>query len=90
MISCAAAIRRRARGRRGRASSLYIFDAKKRIARTFGEVRGLKPGQVRATGSAGSRCTAQGGFLEVQRCRIDDGKKIAGPEAGLAPGTILG
>ncbi len=69
---------------------LYIFDAKKRIARTFGEVRSLKPGQVAETGSASFTVHAQGGFLEVLRCRIDDGKKIAGSEAGLAPGTILG
>jgi methionyl-tRNA formyltransferase len=69
---------------------LYIFDAKKRIARTFDDVRSLKPGQVADAGSASLTVHAQGGFLEVLRCRIDDGKKIAGAEAGLAPGTLLG
>jgi len=69
---------------------LQIFDARKRVARTFGEVRGMRPGQVTAAGGAGFSVHAQGGFIEVLRCRIDDGKKIAGSEAGIAPGTILG
>ena len=69
---------------------LTIFDARKRIARSFGEVRNLKPGQVSALGGDRFTVHAQGGFLDVMRCRIDDGKKIAGPEAGIAAGTILG
>ena len=69
---------------------LRIFEAKKRIARTFGEVRGMKPGQVSAAGGASFTVHAQGGFLEVLRCRIGDGKKIAGHEAGIAAGAILG
>ena len=31
-----------------------------------------------------------GGFIEVLRCRLDDGSKIAGGAAGLTTGTILG
>jgi methionyl-tRNA formyltransferase len=69
---------------------LQLFDAKKTIARTFGAVRGMKPGQLSRVGGASFTVHAQGGFLEVLRCRIDDGKKIAGSEAGLAEGDVLG
>ena len=69
---------------------LQIFDARKTLARTFGMVRGIKPGQVAATTAQGVTVLAQGGFIEMQRCRIDDGKKIPALEAGLAPGAILG
>ncbi|HUK61668.1 MAG TPA: methionyl-tRNA formyltransferase [Stellaceae bacterium] len=69
---------------------LTLFDAKKHLARTFGEVRNLKPGQVAGAASGSFTVHAQGGFLEVLRCRIDDGKKIVAGEAGIAPGTILG
>ena len=69
---------------------LHIFDARKTIARTFGAVRGLKPGQVIEVGGKSFTVHAQGGFLEVLRCRIDDGKKIAGNEAGLTEGIVLG
>jgi methionyl-tRNA formyltransferase len=69
---------------------LYLFDAKKIPVRTFGMVKGFKPGQVmNVSGSAFTVC-AHGGIIEVQRCRIDDGKKIAGNEAGIAAGTVLG
>jgi hypothetical protein len=33
---------------------------------------------------------AQGGFIEVLRCRVDDGKNVTGGEAGLTPGMVLG
>ena len=69
---------------------LQLFDARKSIARTFGAVRGLKLGQVTEVTKQSFTVHAQGGFLEVQRCRIDDGKKIAGGEAGITSGTILG
>lgn len=69
---------------------LQLFDARKIVARTFGSVRGTKLGQVTAVTPQSFTVHAQGGFLEVQRCRIDEGKKIAGGEAGLSVGTILG
>ncbi len=69
---------------------LYFFDARKRLARTFGEVRGLQPGQVVAATAASFIVHAQGGFIEVLRCRFEGGKKIAGGEAGIAVGTVLG
>jgi methionyl-tRNA formyltransferase len=69
---------------------LYLFDAKKILARTFGEVRGKKLGEVVAAGPAGLRIHAQGGFVEVSRVRLDGGPKIAASDAGIAAGTILG
>lgn len=69
---------------------LQIFDAKKRPVHTFGEVRGVKPGQVTRADAGGFSVYAHGGFLDVERCRIGDGGKIAAAEAGLAAGSILG
>ncbi len=69
---------------------LTIFEAKKHPARTFGMVKGSKPGQVSKVSETSFTICAQGGLIEVLRCRIDDGKKIAGNEAGIAAGTILG
>jgi methionyl-tRNA formyltransferase len=69
---------------------LYLFDAKKINAATFGAVRGKKLGEVVAVGAAGMRILAQGGFVEVSRVRLDDGAKIAAAEAGIAAGTVLG
>ena len=69
---------------------LQLFDSRKRIARTFDEVRGLTPGQVVTSGAEGFTVHAQGGFIEVLRCRIGEGKKVAAGEAGIAAGTILG
>lgn len=71
-------------------SRLQIFDARKIPARSFAVVRGLKPGQVSAVASASFTVHAQGGFIEVLRCRLDDGKKVTGGEAGIAVGTVLG
>ena len=68
---------------------LQIFDARKIPTRTFGRVKGLKLGQVAATTAEGFTIHAQGGFVEVLRCRIDNGAKIAGKDAGIAPGTVL-
>jgi methionyl-tRNA formyltransferase len=69
---------------------LYLFDAKKVMAPTFGSVRGKKPGQIVAAGPEGIRIHAQGGFVDVSRLRLDDGAKIKASDAGLEVGTILG
>ena len=69
---------------------LYLFDARKIIAPTFGAVRGRKIGEVVSVGEAGMRILAQGGFVDVSRVRLDDGAKIAATEAGIAEGTVLG
>jgi len=68
---------------------LQIFDARKIPARTFGSVKGLKLGQVAAMTAEGFTVHAQGGFVEVLRCRIGNGAKVAGKDAGLTPGTLL-
>ncbi len=68
---------------------LFLFDSTKRIARTFGEVKGRKIGQVVAVNGS-LTIHGQGGFIEVHRVRWDGGKKVTGAEAGLEPGTILG
>jgi len=69
---------------------LQLFEARKRIARTFGEVRGMKLGQVGTVTPESFTVHGQGGYIEVLRCRLADGKKVAGQELGIEAGTILG
>lgn len=69
---------------------LFLFECRKRIARTFSEVKGKKLGEVVAVTGAGALIHGQGGFIEVQRVRWDGGKKVAAAEADLVAGTILG
>jgi methionyl-tRNA formyltransferase len=69
---------------------LYLFDAKKIMAPTFGSVRGKKLGEVVSAGPEGVRIHAQGGFIEVSRLRLGDGAKVKSSEINLPVGTILG
>ncbi|HYZ42929.1 MAG TPA: hypothetical protein VE687_20215, partial [Stellaceae bacterium] len=69
---------------------LYLIDARKIIAPTFGAVRGRRLGEVVSVGEPGMRIHAQGGFVEVSRVRLADGPKISALDAGIAEGTILG
>jgi methionyl-tRNA formyltransferase len=69
---------------------LFLFEATRRIARTFSEVKGKKIGEVVAQNGGSLTIHGQGGFIEVHRVRWDGGRKIAAGEAGLAVGTILG
>jgi methionyl-tRNA formyltransferase len=69
---------------------LYLFDAKKIMAATFGAVRGKKIGEVVSAGPDGVRIHAQGGFIEVSRLRLGDGAKVKSSEIDLPVGTILG
>jgi methionyl-tRNA formyltransferase len=69
---------------------LYLFDAKKIMAPTFGSVRGKKLGEVVSAGPEGVRIHAQGGFIEVSRLRLGDGAKVKSSEINLPLGTILG
>ncbi len=69
---------------------LFLFDCTKRIARTFGEVKGRKIGQVVSVSASGAVIHGQGGFIEVSRVRWDAGKKVSALDAGLEPGTLLG
>ena len=68
---------------------LQIFDARKITARVFGVVKGLKLGEVAAITAEGFTVHGQGGFIEVLRCRLDKGAKVAAKDAGIAPGTVL-
>src|SRR3954470_8939439 len=69
---------------------LYLFDAKKIMAPTFGSVRGKKLGEVVSAGPEGIRIHAQGGFIECSRLRLGDGAKVNPSEIDLPVGTILG
>jgi methionyl-tRNA formyltransferase len=69
---------------------LYLFESKKIPVHVFATVKGFKPGQVMKVEGGSFTVCAHGGLIEVQRCRVDDGKKIAGNEAGIEAGTILG
>jgi methionyl-tRNA formyltransferase len=69
---------------------LYLFDAKKIMAPTFGSVRGKKLGEVVSAGPEGVRIHAQGGFIEVSRLRLGDGAKVKSNEIDLPVGTVLG
>ncbi len=69
---------------------LFLFEASKRIARVFAEVKGKKIGQVVAQNGASLVIHGQGGFIEVHRVRWDGGKKIAAGDAELPVGSLLG
>ena len=69
---------------------LYLFDAKKIVAATFGAVRGKKIGEVVSAGPEGLRIHAQGGYVEVLRVRLGDGAKVKSTEVDIPVGTILG
>ena len=69
---------------------LYLFDAKKVMAPTFGAVRGKKLGEVVSAGPEGVRIHAPGGFIEVSRLRLGDGAKVKSSEINLPVGTVLG
>jgi methionyl-tRNA formyltransferase len=72
---------------------LQIFDARKRVARRFADVKG-KVGEVSDVTEASFKVTAQGGVIEVLRARGEEGKKLSGGEfarsAGLTSGSVLG
>ena len=74
-------------------SELQIFDARKHPVRTFGAVKG-KVGEVVEATDKSFQVTAQGGRIEVLRCKLGDGKKVAVAEllaaGAIKPGTILG
>jgi methionyl-tRNA formyltransferase len=72
---------------------LQIFDARKHLVRTFGQVKG-KIGAITAIGTESMFVTGQGGQIEVLKLRHEDGKKMPAAqfcaESGVAIGTILG
>jgi methionyl-tRNA formyltransferase len=72
---------------------LQIFDARKHLVRTFGQVKG-KIGAVTSIGPESMVVAGQGGQIEVLKLKHEDGKKMAAAqfcsEAGLAVGALLG
>src|SRR3972149_6191726 len=72
---------------------LQIFDCRKHLFRTFGDVKG-KVGEVSEIGAASFFVTAQGGRIEVLKAKHEDGKKGSASELaaafGIATGTVLG
>jgi methionyl-tRNA formyltransferase len=77
-------------GEEQKEQKLYLFDAKKIIAPTFGAVRGKKIGEIVAAGPEGLRIPCQGGFVDVSRVRLGDGAKVKSTEVDIPVGTILG
>ena len=77
-------------GEEQKEQKLYLFDAKKIIAPTFGAVRGKKIGEVASAGPEGLRIHCQGGFVKVSRVRLGDGAKVKSTEIDIPAGTILG
>jgi len=69
---------------------LFLYDSRKRIARTFSEVKGKKIGQVVAQTDSGIVVHGQGGFIEIGRIRPEGGKKVAAAEVAVPVGAILG
>lgn len=72
---------------------LQLFDAKKHIVRTFGQVKG-QIGAITDIGAESMFVTAQGGQIEIFKVKYGDGKKVSAAqfcaEAGLSVGAILG
>jgi methionyl-tRNA formyltransferase len=72
---------------------LQIFDARKHLVRTFGQVRG-QIGAVTEIGAESIFVTAQGGQIEIQKVKYGDGKKTSAAQfcadAGVTVGTVLG
>lgn len=77
-------------GEEQKEQKLYLFDAKKIVAPTFGAVRGKKIGEVVSAGPEGLRIHCQGGFVEVSRVRLGDGAKVKSSEVEIPVGSILG
>ena len=72
------------------ATRVVLHDCEKRLARTYGAVKGKKPGQVLSADEGGLVIHGQGGFIVAKRVKMGDGKKLQAAECGLAPGVILG
>jgi methionyl-tRNA formyltransferase len=72
---------------------LQIFDSRKHVFRTFGEVKG-KVGEISEISASSVFVTAQGGRIEILKAKHEDGKKASAAEIvalyGLTPGTLLG
>jgi methionyl-tRNA formyltransferase len=74
-------------------AELQIFDARKQLVRTFGEVKG-KIGEVVEVTDKSFQVSAQGGRIEVLRAKLGEGKKLAVAElistGAIKAGMLLG
>ena len=74
-------------------SELQIFDARKRVVRTYGAVKG-KIGEVVEVSDKSFQVSAQGGRIEVLRAKLGEGKKVAAGElvaaGAIKAGAVLG
>jgi len=68
---------------------VQLFDARKHVARAFGQVRG-KPGEVIEIGAQSLSIAAQGGHIEVFKAKGEDTKKLGAPELAVAIGLKVG
>ena len=68
---------------------LQVFDAKKHLSRTFGDVKG-KVGEIAEIGTDSIRITAQGGQIEVFKAKGEETKKLSAPELAAALGLQAG
>ncbi|MGB7543091.1 MAG: methionyl-tRNA formyltransferase [Burkholderiales bacterium] len=72
---------------------VQIFDSRKHVFRTFGDVKG-KIGEISEITANSFFVTAQGGRIEVLKAKHEDGKKVSAAELvaqhGLTPGALLG
>jgi methionyl-tRNA formyltransferase len=68
---------------------LQIFDARKVEFRRFAEVVG-KIGEVTNVTAQSFNVTAQGGLIEVQKAKFEDGKKMSGGDVAQAGGIKAG
>ena len=70
-------------------TKLQLFDSRKELTRTFGEVKG-KVGEVVEAANGKLVIAAQGGRIHVTKAKLGDGKKVAADMAGVPAGAILG
>lgn len=60
-------------------TKVWLYDCRKHIARTHGQVRG-KPGEIAAVTQTSIVLNAQGGQIEVLKLKSEGGKKMAAAE----------
>jgi methionyl-tRNA formyltransferase len=70
-------------------TKLQLFDSRKELVRTFGDVKG-KIGEVVEAGGGKIVVAAQGGRIHVGKAKLGDAKKAAADAAGIPLGAILG
>jgi methionyl-tRNA formyltransferase len=69
--------------------NVQIFDCKKHLTRTFGDVKG-KIGEITDIGPASFFVSAQGGRIEVLRAKGEATRKVSGGELAIALGLQAG